>query len=605
MILKMATINVLATYLCLLLLLPSSAGCDSTVATGSSLHEHLEGKISTNINDTQQRERPLATTTRDTQQLFAKLEDETSTGSIIEFVHDNFITTGLMQPAPPSDSTSSINDNLIDRSEEISDSNSLAPQQAAGKQPKSKGQRQAENKQKAVDWWTKLIRDKKESSKAQSIKRGATEANDSKPTIYKEQPLKQNPILTIRNQLAAIRAKHRLLMVKAVPQLQRLDKRLVESYKMCQKRQMHLYAGMLYRTRGFVTRMAKEVKHERQVLESWARQFQRDLRQKIANKTLVKEYNRLVVTEPTISASEQKKLSTPVLGEPSRAQKSAKLRVFTQTSSEQISVSLSRSKKDSSQQDYDDYDGGWESPAEVGRISTKSDDNDDSIGATTTVASKSTSGEKRARGRSGTTSRTSSNQRKGGQKFVRLEQDQPSRPSRRPNGKRPNKYYTVHINEVNLKKELNKVQALVDRINTSTTELMAVVDDIVYLFKLTTTEPNNHSKKPLLGGKASKLDTELLQQQLQQHSNSTNRMMEQRKQAKRMLKSPIRVFLEKYGAGKLTMSPDLGLTITNPNGTVTNISEINMNNLPELKPSFDSASLAAFTESWSSALTGG
>lgn len=116
----------------------------------------------------------------------------------------------------------------------------------------------------------------------------------TRPTVYIQQPNDQNAIFKARNQLIAIREQHRQLTTKAVDQLVKLDEKLVEGYRTCLKRDMPLYAGMLYRTRDFVTKLGRDVKQHRLILEAWAEKAQNIIKQSARNNTLVREYNGLI-----------------------------------------------------------------------------------------------------------------------------------------------------------------------------------------------------------------------------------------------------------------------------------------------------------------------
>lgn len=522
----------------------------------------------------------------------AKLEDEASTRSLLEFIDGNYLgasnPTDTHHSKPNQSARQSAPTAMVTSSfEEISSVNLLKLQ------PNTKNRRQsADSKQlKVSDWWTELIfknkRQQVSDTKSRTDKRGSANNDNEKPTsVYKEQPLSQNSILTFKNQLVAIRSKHGVLMTRAVPQLQQLDQKLVDSYKLCLKRRMPLYAGMLYRTRDFVVRMANEVKHERQVLEAMARQIQKVLRQRIANRTLVKDYNRFASSHTDLPSSAE----LQQLVDSNKRPDSLKASI----NSEQTSLPV-RFKDDGSHFVENQLDSITQHD--------KLNEFDSSAAATTSKTS-----EKYRPRQSSTKSHPtklpvdSANIQ---QQQWKVETDKNDCTTKKPKQTK----YTVHVNEVILKSELSKTQALVDRINGSFHELMGVVDDIIYLFKLTT-----ESKRGLsASGKTNKLERSHATNHLSSLDGTT--MMEQQQQQqhrqkkiKKMPKPPIRVFLEKQG--KLTMSnfdsmynaSALGNSnndypTTTRNGTTDSNSEItNMDNLPELKPLFDSSSLAAFTE---------
>lgn len=395
-------------------------------------------------------------------------------------------------------------------------------------------------------------------------------------SVYKEQPMNQNAILTLKNQLAAIRGKHKQLVSTSVIQLQQLDNKLIESYKLCFKKKMPLYAGMLYRTRDFVVRMAKDVKHESKVLEAMTKQVQNVLRQRMSNKTLIGEYNQLVAksTESNPSQQQQQQQQHIVTSFESvqiqNDQQSIKV-----ISTNKIGSSSIKVKKESPFEQFDSphyiQDNTLSQTNEAPQIGKK-------IRTGTKwpiVASKSPSTDP---------------------SVVKLNVPEHDTKNLAAT-KKPKLKYTVSVNEVNLRKELNKIQALIDRINGSTYEISAVVDDIVRLFKLT-----SEKKSFSFSSKTSKMDKTHTA-----HSDDFNRSQQQndltattistsghqqmaQKRNKKMLKSPIRVFLERYG--KLTMG---NLDIPNNNSTVAMSDSENLTNImmrqPDFKPLFESTNL--------------
>lgn len=517
-------------------------------------------------------------------------EEESSTGGIAEFIDNNYLSAGLenqdSSPAPElavtkvEDASLSEIDYLL-----ASKANSLG----------TKSKRQAYHMAEAADWWTKLSSKRSNTGKAaqpvpadtkssssgaekrRTVSKGVIQStkktdphNDpsasGKRTVYKEQPLSQNAILTIRNQLAAIRGKHRVLVTKSIRQLQQLDTKLIDSYKLCLKKKMPLYAGMLYRTRDFVVKMAKEVKHERKVLEAMTKQVQNVLRQKMTNRTLVKEYNRLVyaLNDPTRATNESQKITTIRVG----SSKTTFPRVK-QEGSPPTEDGLQQPENAVTEQQTEQTNVPYiNSPATIGRKNS--------------YGSKSkTSGQHFKSSFNSTTDFSSNNKSK-----------QQTRDKQETKKSKPSIRYTVSVDEVNLKKELNKIQALIDRINGSSYELNSVADDIVRLFKLNNSD-FTYKKGSSLTGKMSKLDKMYYSQTLDEISGTA----EQRRMRK-MFRSPARVFLEKYG--KLSMNnsgsviPNNDSTnVTNTSGTIYNQSTTS---LPEMKPLFDAASLV-YTES--------
>lgn len=393
-------------------------------------------------------------------------------------------------------------------------------------------------------------------------------------SVYKEQPMNQNAILTLKNQLAAIRGKHKQLATTSVGQLQQLDNKLIESYKLCFKKKMPLYAGMLYRTRDFVVRMAKDVKHESKVLEAMTKQVQNVLRQRMTNRTLIKEYNQLIAKSIEFNPLQQQQQQEHTITSFERVQIQNDQQSIKVISTNKIGSGSIKVKKESSfeQSDLPQYvqDNTLSQTSEVSqigkqiRIGTKGP----------LVASKSPS-----------TNQT-------GEKHNVSEHDTKNLTAT----KKPKLKYTVSVNEVNLKKELNKIQALIDRVNGSTNEISAVVDDIVRLFKLT-----SEKKSFSFSSKTNKIDkihtahSDDLNGSQQNDitvtttTTSSHQQMAQKRNRK-MLKSPIRVFLEKYG--KLTMG---NLEIPNNNSTVTLSNSENLTSMmmrqPDFKPLFESTNL--------------
>lgn len=592
--------------------------------------------------------------------------DLTSTDSLAPLIE-----TGYLESLDSANQPDELGAHQAQPIDEISD-NSLASLKSTLK----KSRKQAENQIKLADWWSRL-NTKGAASKPQAsddIKpprgRGIRPAA---PSFYKEQPLSQNPILTARNQLLAIREKHRLLMTRSVSQLMQLDQKLIDSYKQCLRRKMPLYAGMLYRTRDFVVRMANEVKHERQVLEALAGQAQRVLRQKMANRTLIKDYNRLASIPTWLHDDaaadysddvKRKRRVTKDLALPATVIARAVSLSTAGVTAASLIASQQRQqttvKRDSSRLPFDETHNQQQWPAAISgepqtlvSLSKVTGDADKMVRANSASASASTST---------STLATRSQQRVGTKNLLVSEKNSllarreaptyaaESNPGPERDVKTHSQHqdlfghglldghsstqadptesttasttstttrrakqrtYTVHINEVNLKRELVKTQALIDRINTSSTELMGVVDDIFFLFKLTS---GDYSLKKGLStsGKTSKHDKMHGGQMLAGIANSDT----DQKKAKRLLKSPFKVFFERYG--KLTnQSPESLMTVGNPttpsdaalsksssrpsiqnenSWTLFNLADINTNSLPEPKPLFDPANVSTYTE---------
>lgn len=424
-------------------------------------------------------------------------------------------------------------------------------------------------------------------------KKGSTNMNDAHETnprnVYKEQPINQNAILTLKNQLNAIRSKHKYLMTTSVNQLQQLDNKLIESYKLCFKKKMPLYAGMLYRTRDFVVRMARDVKHESNVLEAMTKQVQSVLRQRMSNKTLVREYNQIVATSTEANISQQQLHTTSLESIQIQSDQQSIKVVSTNriSSSSSSSGSLTKFKK--------------ESPFEPSDIPYHVQDNTISQ----TFAETSQTNKKIRPGgkpQSPVASKSSSVDLSG------VKNNFQGHEIKNLTTKRPKLKYTVSVNEVNLKKELNKIQALIDRVNGSTYELSAVVDDIVHLFKLTSDKKSysffsKTNKIDKTHNQAHTDDSNGPQQQQNDITATTtydHQQMASNKKNKKMLKSPIRVFLEKYG--KLTMA-NFEMPNGNNNSTMTTSDSENSTNAlnqPDFKPLFDSRSFNYFESSSSS-----
>lgn len=379
---------------------------------------------------------------------------------------------------------------------------------------------------------------------------------------YKEQALNQNAILTIKNQLSAIKGKHRVLITRSMQQLQQLDNRLIESYRLCLKGKMPLYAGMLYRTRDFVARMAKEANHERKVLEAMTKQVHTVLHQKMTNRTLVREYNRLIAAPSSTSNSAEGLLDDETALQPKQQPlaKSDNLQPYLQTHTQDLVRSTSPQRA---------------SHEEIG-------------GSASQLANSfEESTAQQAAGASNDTRRSMATKRREefsslwplSRKEQLLKKEKESSQSK---GK-PNKY-TVSVNEVNLKKELTKIQALIDRINGSTHEISSVVDDIIYLFKLSPTD-NSHSRR----GKPSGNRLSSTSQTTDNQAATMYAANYDPKQAKKMLRAPIKVFLEKYG--KLANLRGMNDEFNGIAGGGTSNSEFTSMNLQEIKPLFEPSSL--------------
>lgn len=586
---------------------PVSSNSDNSSSSSSSAEVNNKAKEATVIK------LPVA----DNADSSANLKLSTTEDSIMDFTDTNFLnlpsgSNSLSDVATSEDGVDSLSSSpLSSLPEEIIPNNNNwsatnIRQPVASPQYNTKSKRQAQIISNA-DWWTKVStkqhQTKQHNSKGannsteQPIptsgtkkkthpldipkgvrvggknKSGAEVGGSTKRTpAYKEQPFSQNIIMTIKNQLIAIKGKHRLLVTRSVKQLQQLDNKLTESYKLCMKKQQPLYAGMLYRTRDFVVRMAKEVKHESKVLEAMTKQVQNVLRQKMTNRTIVKEYNRMIATTTTTESS---------LREFQTEQQVVRLTTINKTN-----TGPSRIKKDSTSLYH--------------QLDTQQQQVDNSLTSqnidtvTPTSLNNLLTGKKAHKSGSKKGHSTTSQSK---QPHVTLSKTHISSlvkerelesTTKKPAQK---KYYTVSVNEVNLKKELTKTQALIDRINGSCYDLSAVVDDIVHWFEYTA----NHTNKKgfFLMSKVNKMD-KMYHQQEEMYGLSNPNPTDQ-KRYRKMLKSPVRLFLEKYG--KMTIGnfennlADASVSVPLSNNTTN--SETNTVNLPEMRqPLFENPNLS-------------
>lgn len=391
----------------------------------------------------------------------------------------------------------------------------------------------------------------------------------AKGPVYKYQPANQNAIVTIRYQLKSIRERHKLLVTRSVRQLHTLDLKLIDAYKSLLKRKQPLYAGMLYRTREFLNRMARDVKHERNVLEAMASRVHSVLRQRMTNRTLVKEYNQIVAKERDASSSPLKNILVPI-------KLSDDLPQANKTSRGQSTTTPSAPTT---------YD---ESPNIMKEV-------EDLLEPITldplSLLFSTTKGPRVNKRRNAATSKA----------LQPNSTDASSTTTKRPY--KPVIRFVSKINEIALKNELTKSQDLIVRIDRSSRELSDTVDDIMYLFKITTLD-----RKTPFGNKYLKQhqQTQLIQQELNNvqeimlNSNDPKRALH-----KKNLKSPIRNFIEKYG--KLTMAnldaairSSANLTANSPTAsyspeatsTTTAFAEPPTPSLPDIKPIFDPSALA-------------
>ena len=163
---------------------------------------------------------------------------------------------------------------------------------------------------------------------------------------------------------------------------------------------------------------------------------------------------------------------------------------------------------------------------------------------------------------------------------------------------------------MNLRKQLARAQALVDRINGSYYELMSVIDDITYLFKLGATAPKARPGK-------FRFEQHPVGQMLMAAGPDSNELAtsmvqaERQRRLRKMFKSPIAVFLDKYGVPptgnfeNVYTAPTLGpsnsdgsagsmrLVSSGPSfGPATAVPSFSADTLAEMKPLFSSADLS-------------
>jgi len=279
------------------------------------------------------------------------------------------------------------------------------------------------------DWWSNmkklLVKTKQETT--------------ARPQVYREQPLEQNQILTARNQLRAIKEKHKLLLNRSLPQLVRLDQKLIDTYKSCFRSNHPLYGGMLYRARGFLLNLGREIKQERQLLEGLVKRAQKILKSKIENKTLVLEYQSLAdQTQPT---SVFQAMEIPAVTNETSTDGE------TPTYLKDLTDLKTSSTIHQHDQETPELRKTWEF---LNNQNTRNQAH-----------------ELTKTGRSGKDTLAL-----GSGKYLGVA--------------RGNKQgtYNVHIDEVNLKRRLKKTQALIDRVSESTSKLNGIIDDIVFLLKL-------------------------------------------------------------------------------------------------------------------------
>lgn len=492
--------------------------------------------------------------------------DESSTGSVIEHAEDNQITFGTMEGVGK------------ERPPQIKpiDEASAAFLDSLGPKSSKNRRRPAEYQVKTADWWTSINQVKaapiaaqqqpqqQQSERQEPIQvkrvnvakgRPATKTSTFSQTsnrsvqpkgfVYKEQPLKQNEIITLKYQLNAIRNMQKSLVTKPMNQLQKLDNRLVESYKLCLKKKMPLYAGMLYRTRDFAVRMAKEVQQERRILDGMAKQVQLVLRERMTNKTLVKEFNkimanpleanvdvRIIATILSLSKNVIPRVKKNVTTHQLQQQHSTKTQAINLSNDGQHDVTTQRTQVVAAAATAHEMETRLINGGQSGKSSNSASKR---LVGKALVASKGYG--------AGTATKSTGEDA--------YEDDNETVPVKKATTKQVVRY-TVNVNEVNLKKELTKTQHLIDRINVSCHDLTGVIDDIIYLFKLTNSNDTQSRNK---GGKPNKMDKFLNQIASSGSFNfgggfSGNLM--DNKQAKKLLRSPIRVLFERFG--RLTMA---------------------------------------------------
>jgi hypothetical protein len=509
----------------------------------------------------------------------------------------------------------------------------------------SKSRRQAEQT-RAKDWWTKLVNNNNKTKRVngeQKASKQTTRPNSKGVAIYREQPLEQNVLLTFRHQLMAIRDKHRLLMLKSVPQLMKLDQKLVDSYRLCLRRNMPLYAGMLYRTRDYVVRMANEIKHERQILEATAKQIQKALRYKSSNSSLVRDYNRqlaMLTSSPSLTSSSQARPASlsslkPVVRlhysppSPSSSSPDGDVAIADNNSngpdegvSKSARAGVSSSKVSSSNELADGNESAGTAQRSLAQrkgatkegLADGGGDSDEvlAIGGQQRTSKLNNlelaaySSQDKSRSKFKKYLNTLTHGGEDQQSIIRDTQQKTDEDSFGFDGsatdtkRQRQRFYTVNVNEVNLKRELTKTQALIDRVNSSAHELMSVVDDIIYLFKLSTGD-SNPKRGLATTSKINKFD--------KLHSSHGqndlgNEMDHHHSRARKMLKSPLKLLFEKYAKSTISMlssptpnqSDSKSTTISDFNMVTSRSFNGNETNMPEMKPIFDPSNFAAYKD---------
>lgn len=382
-----------------------------------------------------------------------KKADELSTESILEFIDGNF----LNKPVP------------VIPTHQRTGAHSAAQQSAS-----------------STDWWNNLgSTGSKPTLQSKPTKRTKNKPviKRMRPPLYVEQPVNQNPIQTAKLQLIAIRRQHKMLTTRSIEQLVRLEQKLIDGSKICMRRNMPLYGGMLYRTRSYVIKLGRDVKQQRLILESWAQRAQNVIKQNIKNNTLVKEYNRM-----------QRQLAQNHDTKPDVAMYKTSLddlmslKQTTTTKSASSSFPIKNSPKNQFDQDpnyYSSYDF-------KGRLldSTQTP-------ITTTLALNSIV-------KSASQKDSNHNQHTKSAALRSISKYHPLRSPRLFNDEEPEiewvyqapkLRYSVSVNEINLRKELEKSQELIDKIDRAFRELSDVVDDILFLCKIEAALPSTRRQK--------------------------------------------------------------------------------------------------------------
>lgn len=419
-----------------------------------------------------------------------------------------------------------------------------------------------------IDWWgiyeskSDRSRGMKSPPVARPHRKQATPSVGTKNNCKAQLP-NQNPILTARNQLMAIRAKHILLVKKSVSQLVQLDERLIESHKLCLKHKHPLFGGMLIGTRHHLIQLAKDVRRERVGLEAMAKGIQTDLKERmLTNKTLLEEYRSLARTSSKLKTDPEKqqrlhlesletkqlraKLGQRQLGPEDLLQPEAdenKVAVVGMRQKQQMQLDELQGKRavdDWPRLTHDKLGKRRQSRLDASRLLP-----------------------------------VISNQSSRLLSFVELNSRECNQ---RLSGQR-----SVHVSEAKLEKQLGKTQALIDRIGSSVSDIHGIIDDMLVALRIIKPKQSQASSK-----------------------YRSNRLYEG-KQARKTLKSPVKNFKEKHGSpvfftsehnsvgagveNRPTTEMESRARLTAPLQAVAAAGSIDAGTSASVEPLFDSSSL--------------